>query len=104
MLTRQNREDLGLPSLPETNDDAGHQTIANEHIQQNLQMATAAPEVWKTNPYTGDFNPANASGRKIFEQKSKGLDEDKRFDLSKVNSTDIQQYFKAHEEHLGENA
>ena len=67
-------------------------------------MAAVVPpvEVFKTNSFNGDFNPGTESGRKIFIEKTRGLDESDRLDLTKASSTQIQLYFKAREEHLGE--
>ena len=99
---------MNLPLLPGIHNEAAHQAIANEYVQDisnhNLTMAAVVPpvEVFKTNPFNGDFNPGTEPGRKIFIEKTRGLDESDRLDLTKASSTQIQLYFKAREEHLGE--
>ena len=52
-------------------------------------MANATPEVWKSNPLQGDFNPGTKLGKDIFIEKSKGLAESERFDLSQENAGEI---------------
>ena len=107
MLTRGNRTDLNLPSLPDALNEAEHIALAIEHVQQQQEptMAAVAPvaaaETFKTNPFVGDFNPGTEAGRKIFIKKTRGLDEDSRLDLSKSKSLEIQQYLRGREEHLG---
>ena len=87
MQTRGNRTALRLPSLPGIHNEAQHQAIADEYVQgianQNLPMAATPPvEVFKTNPYSGNFNPGTDAGRKIFVEKSRGLDEADLLDVS----------------------
>ena len=53
-------------------------------------VAPPAPivtEVWKTTPYpySGDSNPGTKLGNSIFIEKTKGLPEADRLDLSKKN-------------------
>ena len=103
MLTRGNRTDLNLPPLPDALNETEHIALAIEHVQQQQQPPMAAPvEVFKTNPFVGNFNPGTEAGRKIFLEKTRGLDEDNRLDFSKSNSLEIQQYLRGREEHLGE--
>lgn len=63
-------------------------------------MAAAPAEIWKSNPLQGDFNPGTKLGKDIFLEKSKGLPENERFDLSRSNETSICQYLQARENHM----
>ncbi len=67
--------------------------------------AGAAPviaEVWKTNPYSGNFNPGTKLGQTIFAEKTKGLAEDKRLDLTKGNAANLRKYFVSRETSMGD--
>ena len=63
--------------------------------------AAAPPEVWKTDPLLGNFNPGTKHGHLIFESKTKGLPEADRLDLSKKHEVEIQKYLKAREGRMG---
>lgn len=64
--------------------------------------AAAAPSVsWNENPLTGNFNPGTASGQKIFLEKTKGLDTDKRLALTNSNSPQILALLKVKEQVMG---
>ena len=64
--------------------------------------AVAAPSVsWNENPLTGNFNPGTASGQKIFLEKTKGLDTDKRLALTNSNSPQILALLKVKEQVMG---
>ena len=67
---------------------------------RSTNMATAPVEVWKLNPLQGDFNPGTKLGKDIFLEKSKGLPENERFDLTRANATSIRQYFEAREANM----
>ena len=60
-------------------------------------ITAVPPVVWKTNPFTGKFNPGTKLGHSIFLEKTKGLKEEDRLDLTKSNSSKIHQYFRARE-------
>ena len=64
--------------------------------------SSAAPVIWKTNPFAGNFNPGTKIGHSIFLEKTKGLKEEDRYDLTKTNSTKIHQYFRARETSMGD--
>ena len=57
---------------------------------------------WKTNPYHRNFNPGTPLGHKIFLEKTKGLELEKRFDLTKTNALDIRKYLLARESNMGD--
>jgi len=63
-------------------------------------MANATPEVWKSNPLQGDFNPGTKLGKDIFLEKSKGLPEADRFDLTQENAGEIHRYLRARENQM----
>ena len=63
--------------------------------------AAAPPEVWKTDPLLGNFNPGTKHGHMILESKTKGLPEADRLDLSKKHEVEIQKYLKAREGRMG---
>ena len=60
-----------------------------------------ATEVWKTTPFSGDFNPGSKLGNSIFLEKTKGLPEADRMDLTKKNAQKIHQYFQSRETLMG---
>ena len=54
------------------------QRIEQENMAEAALVAPApapvvAPEVWKTTPFSGDFNPGTKLGNSIFLEKTKGL-------------------------------
>ena len=59
--------------------------------------APVVEEVWKTTPFSGDFNPGTKLGNIIFIEKTKGLPESVRLDLTKKNSQEIHKYPRARE-------
>mmetsp|Transcript_19321 Transcript_19321/g.34923 ORF Transcript_19321/g.34923 Transcript_19321/m.34923 type:complete len:132 (+) Transcript_19321:14-409(+) len=58
-------------------------------------------EVWTENPLTGNFNPGTTLGQKIFLEKTKGLDADKRLALTNSNSAKIMALLKVKEQIMG---
>ena len=58
-------------------------------------------KVWTENPLTGDFNPGTVSGQKIFLEKTKGLDTDKRLALTNSNAQKIMEILKVKEQVMG---
>ena len=64
--------------------------------------ATVPAEVFKTNPYSGKFNPGTKVGHNIFKEKTKGLKLEDRLDLTKSNSEKLHQYFRARESAMGD--
>jgi len=63
--------------------------------------APVVAEVWKRNPYSGDFNPGTKLGNSTFIEKTKGLPEADRLDLTKRNSQAIHRYLLARETLMG---
>ena len=75
-----------------------HQQNTNQHILEHMARinpGTGAPavtpapvveEVWKTTPISFDFNSGTKLGNSIFIEKTKGLPESVRLDLTKNNS------------------
>ena len=51
-----------------------------------------APEQWCENPMYGDFNPGTSHGRDIFSKKTKGLTDDKKFEVSTKDAGAIRKY------------
>lgn len=105
--------DPSLDPLPEAWDIEQHQVIADQYVANQTMNAANnnnnadananandANIEWKTNPHIGNFNPGTDTGRKIFNEKTKGLPEADRLALSKSNSAQIQRYFKAREQYL----
>ena len=82
------------------------QQIRQENMAEAALVAPAtapvvAPEVWKTTPFSGDFNPGTKLGNSIFLEKTKGLQEADRMDLIKKNARKIHQYFQFRETLMG---
>ena len=63
--------------------------------------APVVKEVWKTTPFSGDFNPGTKLGNIIFTEKTKGLPESVRLYLTKNNSQEIYKYLRAHKTLMG---
>ena len=57
-----------------------------------VPLAPVVKEVWKTTPFSGDFNPGTKLGNSIFIEKTKGLPESVRLDSTKNNSQEIHKY------------
>ena len=64
-------------------------------------MAAAANVEWKTDPCHGNFNPGTKIGQSIFQEKTKGLPEASRLELSKSNSSEIHKFFRSKEGQMG---
>ena len=58
-------------------------------------------EVWKTTPFSGDFNPGTKLGNSIFIEKKKGSAEADRLDLNKANLLEIHIFFRSRERFMG---
>ena len=115
-MTQNLRSNSTVPSnwnLP------AHQAEANQFVAasstETIAMAVAAPapaatgagttvatEVWKTTPYSGNFNPGTKHGNTIFVEKTKSLSEANWLDLTKKNSQTIHKYFRAQEMLMGD--
>ena len=87
-------------SIPDAGDIAAHQAettllIANKNITVAAASGVVAPveEVWKTTPFSGDFNPGTKLGNIIFLEKTKGLAEADCLDLNKENYLEIHKVF-----------
>ena len=59
-----------------------------------VQPDPVVEEVWKTTPFSGNFNPGTKLGNSIFIEKTKGLHESVRLDLTKKNSQEIHKYLR----------
>ena len=57
-----------------------------------VQPAPVVEEACKTTPFSGDFIPGTKLGNSIFIEKTKGLPESVRLDLTKNNSQEIHKY------------
>lgn len=77
--------------------------VAAQLNQNNVPVVHPPPapvEVWKTAPDRGNFNPGTKHGQLIFNEKSKGLPEDKRLDLNRTNGPNIHKVLRAREPHF----
>ena len=62
----------------------------------------AAPVViWNENPLTGKFKPGTVAGKKIFLEKTKGLDTAGQLPLSNASATKIMDFLKMKEQLMG---
>ena len=89
-MTRQLHNNTSI--IPDAGEIAAHkaETIlltANGKIMASAAAVAVAPveDVWKTTPFSVDFNPGTKLGNIIFLEKTKGLAEADRFGLNKVN-------------------
>ena len=64
-------------------------------------VVTTPAVVWKTTPFSGDFNPGTKLGNSIYLEKTKGLKESDRLDLNKRNSQEIHKYLRGREQIMG---
>ena len=69
-------------------------------VAPNPAIATMT-EVWKTNPFAGDFNPGTKIGHQNFTEKTKGLPDSDRLALTKANANLIHSYLAAREANYG---
>ena len=91
-------------SIPDAGDIVSHQAEDILLITKKDIMAAAAAEpvvpvedVWKTTPFSGDFNPGTKLGSSIFLEKTKILAEADCLALNKANSLDIHKVFWSRE-------
>ena len=66
------------------------------------EATTSTPVIWLKNPLQGNFNPGTVSGQKIFLEKTKCLDADKRLNLTNTDATAIVDVFKVKEQLMGD--
>jgi hypothetical protein len=99
-------------SIPSVWNIAQHQANANEELALEVEpvpvnnpvllpVVATMTEVWKTNPFAGDFNPGTKVGHQIFTEKTKGLPEADRLALTKANANSIHSYMSARESNYG---
>ena len=85
-------------SAPRVWNIEAHQHNADQHFLEQMAGINAVPpapvveEVWKTTPFSGNFNPGTKLGNSIFIEKTKGLPESERPDLTKKKSQEIHKY------------
>ena len=72
-----------------------------EDLPEITIMAAPAAIEWKTDPCHGNFNPGTKLGQSIFQEKTKGLPENSRLELSKSNSSSIHKFFRSKEGQMG---
>ena len=65
-----------------------------------LLLTPAFTEVWKSAPAKGNFNSGTKHNHPMFIKRSKGLPDDKHFDLSRENGPEIHKMFCTREFHL----
>ena len=71
----------------EESSEASEESEESEDQEEpEIIQAVMAVTEWKTDPYHGNFNPGTPLGHKIFLEKSKGLELEKRFNLTKTNA------------------
>ena len=106
---RSNSEPNSIPSVWNI---AQHQANASEALAVEVEtvpennpvpppITVTMTEVWKTNPFAGDFNPGTKIGHQIFTEKTKGLPEADRLALTKANANSIHSYLSAREANFG---
>ena len=65
-------------------------------------MAGTVTEVWTANPLLGNFNPGTPAGAKIFQEKIKGLPDDKRLPYSRKEAHTFRALVEAKEPSFGQ--
>ena len=87
-------------SIPDAGDIEAHQSETILLISNKNIMAAAAAgdvalveDVWKTAPFSGDFNPGTKLGNSFFLEMTKGLAKADRLDLNKENLLAIHKVF-----------
>ena len=104
MATRNLRSNSAVPeiwpfgvlmeaSAPDENDPTLTVNALPAAILPPAPPIMAATVEWKTDPFQGKFNPGTKSGQAIFLEKTKGLAEKDRLELSKSNSAAIHKFF-----------
>jgi len=113
MATRNLRSNSAVPeiwpfgvlmeaSAPDENDPTLTVNALPAVILPPAPPIMAATVEWKTDPFQGKFNPGTKSGQAIFLEKTKGLAEKDRLELSKSNSAEIHKFFRSKEGQMGE--
>ena len=90
-----------------------HQWNADQHVLEHMAginpgagtpafpPAPVVEKIWKSTPFSGDFNPGTKLGNRIFIENTKGLLESVILDLSNNNSQEIHKYLQAREILMG---
>ena len=80
----------------------------NNNNAGNEQAAAPLPEAgqpnsskWCANPMVADFNPGTTQGQRIFESKTRGLPEDKKFEAISKEGNEIRKYLLGKQGILG---
>ena len=97
-MPRQLRNSTSI--IPDSGDIAAHQAetillIAKENITAAAVEGDVelVEDVWKTAPFSGDFNPGTKLGNSIFLENTKGLAKANSLDLNKANLLAIHKIF-----------
>ena len=100
-MQRKNRSNLEAPAILPFHPHP-FRNQRNNMAEADVASAFVAPvEKWKYNPLTGNFNPGNAAGKKIFLEKTKGLTADQRLTLNEANAQKIMSQFKVKDKLMG---
>ena len=89
---RQNNVPMNNMEDPVQNNDAA----APDAAQNPGPVAT-----WTANPMTANFNPGTPQGQKIFDVKTRGLPEDKKFEITTMEGADFRKYLLGKQAALG---
>ena len=98
MATRSLRSNSTAPDLFHPAPPVAPEIEEVEHEPETMADTTE----WKTDPLHGNFNPGTKLGHQIFLEKTKGLPESDRLELSKENAGAIHQFFRSRHSRLGE--
>ena len=84
----RSRNELQNFEFPDLGRKANNMANGDDSVNSNSAASVdggttaKAPEQWCENPRYGDFNPGTSHGRDIFSKKTKGLADDKKFDVT----------------------
>ena len=75
-------------------DDAGAAPV-------NVPAVNNSVTVWSSNPNVGNYNPGTRNGQEIFRNKTKGLPEEKKFQVISTDAGAMKQFFIGKSTSLG---
>ena len=78
----------------------------NNMAHNNNNNAAAVPNQdplarWTANPMTANFDPGTSQGQKIFDAKTRGLPEDKKFEITTTEGAELRKYLLGRQASLG---
>ena len=112
---RSNAKNLQLAYWPPLDSPTGRRrsldnapnNVPENNMADNVDNNVAAVQNqspssrWAANPMTANFNPSTPQGQKIFDVKTRGLPEDKKFEITTMEGAEFRKYLLGRQAALG---